>query len=319
MMTLRVPTYLRIAGVHFAAAKRLVLESAFIPSRPPDRVSVDGRSLSKMSDWERASQDSETDLLATWRDENVVLSLSTRHGDQTVGRYSTKAGAAVHSCSLQDWLTDIEEAPSNCWAVTSSTSSTSVVRGTWSPGWGLALKPTARQLKVLSPRVLERGPWLVREYGDLTLILFHELDAGSAAKREQCRAGHEWMFGNGGALVSDRVQAVVPDGATYLASSRRLDIAVHGRTVPTLEMAEARELWMRQALGSDRPIDLVTYSFADPREAEVHLYDLWLRGLEVVTFVDGHRTVLTDGYEPPLHEPPEWTHRLAARLAEQGL
>lgn len=76
---------------------------------------------------------------------------------------------------------------------------------------------------------------------------------------------------------------------------------------------------MRQALGSEKLIDRVTYSFADPREAEAHLYDLWLRGLEVVTFVHGRRTVLTDGYEPPPYEPPEWTHRLAARLAEEGL
>lgn len=36
--------------------------------------------------------------------------------------------------------------------------------------------------------------------------------------------------------------------------------------------------------------------------------------IEVVTFTDGHRTILSDSYAPP-RDPPDWVKDVEARLA----
>lgn len=319
MTVLEVPTYGRFGGVPFKTLVDLVLGSDFIPAEPPDTLSVDRVSVAPTAAWTAQARRAEHAVRCRWAQKNIVLSFSDDDRmTQSVGWFGTRPELGIHVRPLADVIASLRRFPDS-WGCAFDIEGYATIKAPKPVGWGLFLKGEERERGILSRRYLERGPWLLREYGDLAVVYFHELDVDVETKGEQSREGHELMFGFSGGLVDEHVYVALPEGTTYVPETRRLDVAVYGRNVPLLEMARVREVQMRQALGPDKPIERVTYTFADPREAEAHLYDLWLRGLEVVTFIDGYQTVLTDGYEPPPHEPPEWTHRLAARLAEEGL
>ena len=295
-----------------------LLASGLLPSAPPDEVRLDSRAVqpSWLEDPSQWQVDGESRLYVIWQESNLVLDQDAKRWLNILDEDEERPPRMLPLTSFVDSL---RQKMPDFWGFVLDPSSLSVIKSPQPVGWGLFLKGTERERNILSRQYLERGPWLLREYGDLSVVYFHEFDVDVETKREQSREGHERMFGFRGGLVNDSTFARPPEGATYVPSTRRLDVSVYGREVPVMEMAAVRRIWMRQALGPDQPIERVTYSFADPKEAEAHLYELWLRGLEVVTFLDGYQTVLTDGYEPPPHEPLEWTRRLAARLAEEGL
>jgi hypothetical protein len=85
-------------------------------------------------------------------------------------------------------------------------------------------------------------------------------------------------------------------------------VPICGRDVTPREMLEARIMVKEQALGPDRPLDGVTFAFAEESAGRAHLHELWLRELDCVTFVHGRETNLTADYRPE-PQPPEWAHQ----------
>jgi hypothetical protein len=165
--------------------------------------------------------------------------------------------------------------------------------------------------RAMSRRWIERGPWrLLREPdAETTFLQFHHEDADVETSLAQAKPCH--------ALFSDRDQAPLPLRAAYLpgdislggiydAGARKLIVTVAGRVPARRELRHAVATRFYQLLGPERPVDQVTYRFADEKELEQALPDLWLYGLEA-ELRDGsgvHRR--DDTYAPPPAGKPAW-------------
>jgi hypothetical protein len=100
----------------------------------------------------------------------------------------------------------------------------------------------------------------------------------------------------------------------YYASERKMIVAVpYGERVSQREMLDACAARFYQALGEDKPLDNVAYSFVDDDAARAHLHELWLRELECRSFVEGVERRLDDVYQPPPPDRPDWVVRLEER------
>jgi hypothetical protein len=175
-------------------------------------------------------------------------------------------------------------------------------------GWACAFRGRGHD-RLVSRRWLDYGPWkLHRGEGDVSLVQFHDLDADPATARAQCEIAHARMgpSGEGGFIQSRPLLPEQAPGGDYLPAKRRLRVAVYGRDLTQREMLQARTMVKLQSLGKDRPLDQVTFAFADETEARRNLHELWLRELECVSFVNGVETDLTAGYQPPPPAPPSW-------------
>lgn len=179
-------------------------------------------------------------------------------------------------------------------------------------GWGVFFKGEGHR-RLVSRRWLEHGPWLLhRGANDTSYVQFCDLEADPDTQRAQRDVGHVQMgISREGGFVSRIRPITLPEGSYYLPEQRRFEVPVYGRKVWGSEMTDVAAIRVLQALGPERPVDVVAYVFADANEAKAHLHRMWMREIEVVTFVDGQRTVLTDDYAPVRH-PPEWVERIEA-------
>lgn len=98
----------------------------------------------------------------------------------------------------------------------------------------------------------------------------------------------------------------------YDREKRQLRIVVLGRDVSPAEMNDACALRAFQGLGPDQPLDSVAYVFIEENAARAHLHEMWLRELEVWTFIRGVETRIDADYTPALSKP-EWVRRVEER------
>src|SRR5690606_11537282 len=136
-------------------------------------------------------------------------------------------------------------------------------------------------------------------------------DADAETALEQAKPGHQRMgISNEGGFIQSRYVYETDFDGNYLSEDHVLEIVVHGREVPQVEMLDACALRHYQALGAEQPLRNVRYVFMTEDQARAHLHDLWLRALECWAIVGGQKVRLDADYEPPTPEKPEWVKRL---------
>lgn len=160
---------------------------------------------------------------------------------------------------------------------------------------------------MVSRRWLEFGPWrLLRGRNDLSFVQFHDLQAGEATAIEQAGPGHRWMArGFFGLSTSwDNLKG------QYEPNTETLIRVIAGRIVGEEEMFEAALIKARQPLV--KRVRQVAYVFIDEKEARAHVHQLWLRGLEVRTFIGGREIRIDEDYQA---QPvvPDWVKKIQDR------
>jgi len=176
--------------------------------------------------------------------------------------------------------------------------------------------------RLVSRRWLDFGPWrtLRDKRTDTTYIQFHDYYADSQTALDQAGPGYQRMgiSKTGGFIQTDFVWTYDWKGF-YIPEDKQLRVLVTNREVEQREMLEACALRHYQHLGSEKPLERISYIFFDAEAAHRHLHELWLRELECYTFdSEGNQIRLDDTYDP---EPikPQWVIDLEAREAEQGI
>lgn len=163
--------------------------------------------------------------------------------------------------------------------------------------WGCAFRGAGHDALV-SRRWLEFGPWqLVKRDGDLSVVFFHQLGADLPSALAQALPGHERMISEtGGYVVREEDDALPPMPGKYDAKAKTLEVRVAaGASVSEAQMTAA---CVHRA---QRRMARIVWRFANERDAETHLHQLWLRECEV-----WHGTTRIDESYAPRATPPPW-------------
>lgn len=189
----------------------------------------------------------------------------------------------------------------------------------WPHGWGCIFRGEGHD-RLVSRCWLDFGPWrLLRGANDTSLVQFHDLKADAAAALAQARPGHERLgISDAGGYIQAKFTYSHDLKGLYYEGERRMIVSVpYGEQVTQRQMLDACAVRFYQGLGAERPLDNVVYSFVDDEAARAHLHELWLRGLECRSFVEGVERRLDEDYRPPPPDPPDWVVRLEASDGEQ--
>jgi hypothetical protein len=288
----------------------------------PDRLSVNGKNIKKISD--------------DWLDHNVLPGIEKFNA--TWGKGYSNLNAIIlsqASCvkiriennppeTIQEVLDIIAPLP---WTVASFASmhlewidekinypgGPSIGNLQDGLGWACAFKGEGHK-RIVSKRVLDYGPWhIIRdEAQDITLVQFHDIHVDPLTALEQAKPGHAWMRDREyGSLIHAEFEFYGELNGIYQPEKRKLEIVVAERDLPVTEMVDACKARYCQYLGPDRPIDNVAFIFVlSEEDARKHLFDLWLRGLECWAFIDHLPVRIDEDYTPPPPKKPEWVKRL---------
>ncbi len=177
-------------------------------------------------------------------------------------------------------------------------------------GWAFALRGAGH--KLVSPRVLGRGPWrrLRDEASDTTVIQFHDLAADGALALEQARPGHALLepMWRGGHYASHawafRGHATRYKPSLYDPATRTSIVVVEGREVSQQEMGLAAATKIHQVF--PQPVEQVAFVYLDEATARRQLPALWLYGLEVRAMTAAGEQRIDLDYAAPPVSPPSW-------------
>lgn len=180
----------------------------------------------------------------------------------------------------------------------------------WPHGWACFFRGAGHD-RLVSRRWLDFGPWKLRRGPhDTTLVQFHTLGMDAATALAQARIGHERMgISDTGGFIQGRYVYAYDLKGLYYPEQRKLHITVYGRDVSQREMLDACAARLYQRLGPDQPLDNVVYVFMEQEHAIAHLHELWLRGLECRTIINGEEVDLMAKYYPQ-PAPIEWSRVL---------
>lgn len=181
-------------------------------------------------------------------------------------------------------------------------------------GWAFALR--GRGHRLVSPRVIERGPWRVWHDGDVTLIQFHDLGVDGDTALAQARAGHAllapmWRGGHYASTAAAFRAGAASSGyaPTFYDGQRRTSIVlVQDREVSAAEMGVAAGSRVHAIF--PEPVEQVAFVYLDEAVARRQLPALWLYGLEVRAITAAGERRLDESYQP--------IARIAATLASNG-
>ena len=291
------------AGADRAAVFRRAVAGGFLPDGPPSDVTVDGkrvRSPGDLADLVAAA----ADLGVSWGETSRLESNAARdhlYLDRA-GREVTPEGTLA---LVRDWPFEtalINKLDPTWWADYRALH-----------GWGFIVKGAGHRL--ISPRVIDRGPWrrLRDEDADVTLFQFHDLAADAETALAQARPGHallDFMW-RGGHYAGQRwafqsgARAVPYKPSFYDPKARASIVLVQDREVPEREIALAAGTKIHQVY--PEPVEQVRYVFMDEEAARRHLPILWLYGLEVRAMTAaGERRIDEEYAPPPPPAPPAW-------------
>jgi hypothetical protein len=164
----------------------------------------------------------------------------------------------------------------------------------------------AGHARLVSRRWVDHGgPWLAHHgANDTSLLQLHDLAADSRTANAQVRRAQERLGpGDTGGYIHPGFKRTLKLDVQYSGRDRKASIVVAKREVSQLEMLEAATLRGSNALGADSPIDAVAFVYIDEPQARRDLHELWLRGLECWTYIDGRETRIDEGYQPPPQRP----------------
>ena len=280
------------------------LKHSLFPDGPVDYVRVDGEELNDVEGWRDRADSADYDIVV-YKGKNQI--------SYAKGTFLKLIVVEWELSELHDLLAevpfelasffngfgwdDLEYSPSSFGDMH------------YSHGWACAFRGKGHD-RLVSRRWLKyAGPWLLIRNGerDVSFVQFHSLDADAETALEQAKPGHERMgiSDTGGFIQTSYVYETDFDGI-YLPEERVLEIVVHGREIPQVEMLDACALRHYQALGDDQPLANVRYVFMTEENARKHLRELWLRELECWVMVDGQKVRLDEDYDPGEPPVPEW-------------
>jgi hypothetical protein len=147
-------------------------------------------------------------------------------------------------------------------------------------------------------------------------VQFHDVsgdvDAGTAL--DQAKPAHQRMgIDDSGGFIQSRYVYEHDLEGLYDDNAQLLKIVVRDRDVSPCEMLDACDARNYDVLGPDKPLDNVAFVFMEESAAREHLHELWLRGLECRTIIDGQEVLLNADYDPPPPEKPQWVVDVEAR------
>ena len=304
-----------LSGPSTLETLRALRDTQFFGRGMPTRVLVDDREKKPSANWiEQWAASCRRSTDGVWGDHESSLTL-----DRDTIVKATLRGATVDASTLLAMLSSLPfelgsfDSVFEEWYPTGAAyRAPGFSNMHWPHGWACVFKGAGHD-RLVSRRWLDYGPWLVRRGPhDTTLIQFHDLDADAATAFEQAKPGHDRMgiSENGGFLQKNYVFASEVKGL-YLAEQRQLVMVVHGRDVSAREMRDVCAVRKFQAMGESKPIDSVAYVFMEESEARAHLHELWLREIEVRTYIGGVETRIDADYRP-VTKKPEWVKRLEA-------
>lgn len=170
-------------------------------------------------------------------------------------------------------------------------------------GFAAALRGPGH-LAMCSPRWLERGPWKLSKFEEISVVQFHDLAAGPDEALEQALPG--WRaFGLSpeGGLFD--LAAPTLGEPSYDRAEQRLRIEVfHALYPPELTAMAA---W--RVRPTKNRVERVRLVFATRQLAEMHIHECWMRNLECYYVLDGRERRVGHGYSVPIQKP-EWVTRL---------
>ena len=187
--------------------------------------------------------------------------------------------------------------------------------GHFAHGWMAAFSGEDGHARTGSRRWLDHGPWrLLRdEEHDVTLVQLYDLDADEENAWSQCKPAQDRLgLSLQGGMISRRARFEHVKPSSYDRATRTSIIVVNDREPGLHEIHDAAAIKLLQPY-EGLQVDQVAFVFLQEDVARTWLRELWLRGLECRAIVGGREVVLTDGYEPPPHEPPDWVKRVRER------
>jgi hypothetical protein len=294
---------LTLAGAEPALLVERALASGFLPGAPPTSTRVDGSRAAAASPLSELARTSE-DLAVAWSDD-ARLQRNRQRDRLYVHRTRWNVTPEGTLALLHDW-------PFEACTTTS-------LDPTWWEGyrsihgWAFLLKGNGHRL--VSPRVIEHGPWrrLRDDASDVTLFQFHDLEADADTALAQARPGHAllapvWLGGHyASQLWLFRESATDYKPTFYDRSTRTSIVLVQDREVSPAEMGIAAGTRVHQIF--PEPVDQVAFVFMDEATARRQLPALWLYGLEVRAMTAaGERRIDLD-YEPQPPTIPDWVKR----------
>lgn len=298
-------------------------QEALLPGAgPPSSISFNGRKKKVTPDWlERLSAETRGYLRGVWEGRGWM---------QIEGRELVKTSLVDYDIDPPRLLALLAELPFDVcsaapiyeeWfgSLREEYAARTFGRLHWEHGWGCLFRGEGHG-RLVSRRWLDYGPWrLLRGANDTSLVQFHDLEADAAAALAQASPGHERMgYSDAGGYLQTNFTYSQDLKGLYYAGERKMIVAVpYGERVSEREMLDACAARLQQALGEDKPLDNVVYSFVDDDVARAHLHELWLRGLECRSFVEGVEGRLDDDYRPPPPRRPDWVVRLEEREGAQ--
>lgn len=117
-------------------------------------------------------------------------------------------------------------------------------------GWAAAFKGAGHD-RLVSRRWLDGGPWKVIEGPeDVSLVLFHDLDADAEQALKQARPAHEQMgIGDAGGFIQSGFAYERELAGLYVSDRRVMKVVVMGRELDDLELLE----WAAARKGGANP------------------------------------------------------------------
>lgn len=297
--------HLKFVGVEPRLLVERALASGFLPQAPPSKIRVDQVRVAAASPLPELAEASD-DLAVAWGDD-VRLHRNRQRDYLYLDRTGWDITPEGTLALLRDWpfeaCTTISLDPT-WWAEYRSLH-----------GWAFLLK--GRGHRLVSPRVIDRGPWrLLRDdAGDVTLFQFHDLEADGDIALAQARPGHAllepvWLGGHYAAPAwAFRANATGYRPSFYDKATHTSIVLVQDREVSPAEMGIAAGTRIHPIF--PEPVDQVAFVFMDEATARRQLPALWLYGLEVRAMTAaGEQRIDLDYEPPPPPDPPSWVTRL---------
>lgn len=312
------PLFLTVSGVTNAEIGSRFIELVGRAGTLPKELYVDEKEPPTNSSLEELLSKSKREFYALWpdassrnRDRNSVSICAEEPAAIRIANYFTRA---------EEVLSLIEELPGTLFAMNSvwpdEWPDDRTVRrygfgnGHTDLGWGCAFKGEGHD-RLVSRRWLDYGPWRVlRGKNDTTLIQFHDLSLGPEESFAQARIAHDRMgISRQGGFIQRPVVYFNELKGLYDAATRTFKMVVHGRELSQAEMLDAATYGIEMRTDPKTPIDHVAYVFIEEAEAQKHLHELWLRGLQCIAIRNGAELRLDEAYHPT-PDPPDWVKAL---------
>jgi hypothetical protein len=129
---------------------------------------------------------------------------------------------------------------------------------------------------------------------DVSLVLFHDLDADAEQALKQARPAHEQMgIGDAGGFIQSGFAYERELAGLHVSDRRVMKVVVMGRELDDLELLEWAAARKGGKLAGGEPVDAVAFVFPTDAEAEKHLARLTRYGHQVWAIVQGAEVQLT--------------------------